>query len=229
MLEINSITVGYGTKIILDKLSLSVNPGSIHGILGKNGAGKTTLFKSIYGQLKKISGAVLWHGTPIQSDHIGFLETQNYFYSYITGKEYLKLLSTNTLTEQEHIWSDLFQLPLDLPIDQYSTGMKKKLALQGLLLQNRPILILDEPFNGVDLESSELIYRILKKLKEQGKTILIASHILETLTRSCTQISFLEEGKFQKTYEETEFHEMELQLRQLLSARIDPLLDQIFQ
>lgn len=227
MLAIESLTVSYGPKPILKDLELTIQSNSIHGVLGKNGAGKTTLFKTIYGQIKPDKGALRWEAQSVHPKYIGFLETHNFFYNNITGREYLSLLSNNS--KHSAIWEQLFQLPLDELIDRYSTGMKKKLALQGILLQNRPLLILDEPFNGVDLESSELIYSILEKLKQLGKTIIIASHILETLSSTCDRISFLENGKFQRTFEKDKFPNMEQELRNSFKERIDPLLEQILE
>jgi ABC-2 type transport system ATP-binding protein len=106
----------------------------------------------------------------------------------------------------------LFLLPLDQVIDQYSTGMKKKLALLGVLKQDKPILILDEPFNGLDMETCRIIHLIILQLKEKGKTIIVTSHILETLTNLCDYIHLLEGGKVIKSIERKNFEDFVNQL-----------------
>src|SRR5690606_16503530 len=135
----------------------------------------------------------------------GFLETEYFFYSYMKGREYLELLSAKNDHFDIEKWNGIFELPLHELIDTYSTGMKKKLAFLGVLALDRPVLILDEPFNGVDVESNEKLFQILLRLKNTGKIILLSSHILSSLTGICDKISCLEEGTFLKTYSQGEF------------------------
>ncbi len=116
--------------------------------------------------------------------------------------EYLSLFQNANFDVQE--WNRIFELPLNDLVEGFSTGMKKKLAIFGILKLNKEILILDEPFNGLDLETARVIKLIVLKLKEQGKTIILTSHILETLTNSCDTISYLKNGQveFSKTKED---------------------------
>jgi ABC-2 type transport system ATP-binding protein len=216
MLNIKQLSFSYADYPILDRLDLRVRTGSIHGILGVNGAGKTTLFKCLYGLLSPQSGVIEWQEEPLNYRHIAFLETGNYFYSYISGREYLQLCAAGHPSFSIEDWNRIFRLPLDQLVDTYSTGMKKQLAFLGILAQDRPLLILDEPFNGLDLESSEKLSIIIQELQKKGKTILIASHILETLTRNCDRISHLSEGEIRTTYEAAEFRAMTDQLRRQL-------------
>jgi ABC-2 type transport system ATP-binding protein len=222
MLELKNISVGYGQNTILKDLNLSCNAGEIHGILGWNGAGKTTLFKTIFGFLTPKSGEIHLNNQKITQNQISYLETDNYFYPYLRGREYLQLLGGehNLLIQQ---WADIFELPLDAPVDTYSTGMSKKLAIAGIILQDRPVLLLDEPFNGIDLESSEKLLFILEKLKKAGKIILLSSHILPSLTSVCSQISMLQTGSFKQTYQPAQFDDLEAILKADIALKMTDL------
>ncbi len=221
MLTINSLTVSYGKTTVLDNLDLEAEEGMIHGLAGINGSGKTTLFHTIYGFIKPDTGSIQLNGQPLSRKKIALLETQNYFYSNIKGKEYLNLFPDPGGTFSIEPWQELFRLPLDDLIEDYSTGMKKKLALTGILKLDKPILLLDEPFNGIDMEAVRIIQLLLVRLKEKGKTIIITSHILETLTSICDHIHILENKNITRNYRKSDFEkisqylfgEMEEQLR----------------
>ena len=137
------------------------------------------------------------------------METNNYFYSRITGKEYLSLFCINNKSFSIEKWNNLFHLPLHDFIETYSTGMKKKLAFMGVIALDSPILILDEPFNGIDMETMQQFKLILVALKNKGKTLIITSHILESLTSICDKISYLNEKQIQFTYDKDNFALME--------------------
>ena len=228
MLKISNLSVSFGKHKVLDNLNLDCFKGELHGILGMNGAGKTTLFRTIYGFKKKDSGECIFENEAINNKKIGFLETENYFYSYMKGQEYLDLLSGVDNQFDIERWNKIFDLPLDDLIDTYSTGMKKKLAFLGVMALDRPVLILDEPFNGVDVESNEKIFQILERVKEQGKVILLSSHILSSLTNICDKISFLKEGVIVKTYEREEFPILESGLREMVQQNINQALNDLF-
>ena len=225
MLEFKNIKLSYGTKEVLKGLNLQIQSGDIHGILGMNGAGKTTLFRSIYGFLKPVSGSFYFNENILLQKQIAFLETENYFYAFMKGREYLELLSDKEKSFDIDAWNALFELPLQQFTDAYSTGMKKKLAFLGVLALQRPIFILDEPFNGVDIESNEKISLILERLKAQGKTIIISSHIIQSLTKICDKISYLNNGVIERTYGKAEFPELERELADRVKAGIGERLD----
>lgn len=208
MFTINDLSFAYGKNLVLNNLSLNIDAGQVHGIVGLNGSGKTTLFNLTYGLLKPKTGSINWNDGILHRKQISFLETKNYFYSNITGREHLQLFSTDNKFKID-IWQDLFKLPLDELIENYSTGMKKKLAILSVLKLNKPILLLDEPFNEIDLETSRIIMILLEKLKEKGKTILVSSHILETLTNTCDFIHHLENKGINKSYKKPEFVSLE--------------------
>ncbi|MEO0337803.1 MAG: ATP-binding cassette domain-containing protein [Bacteroidota bacterium] len=223
MLVIDDLSFGYSSKNVLDRLSCSIQAGSIHGIMGYNGAGKTTLFNTLYGRHIPKKGSIQWKQKDIQRTDIAFMETYTYFYSHILGQEYLELINRDAKSIEK--WGKVFDLPLDQRTDQYSTGMRKKLALAGILLLDRPILLLDEPFSGVDIENNEKIELILQKVKAQGKTIIIASHSIHHLINLCDGISLLEEGKIVQTYEKDQFEQLRQRFKEKVATELDSLLD----
>lgn len=151
--------------------------------------------------------------------------TENYFYRKITGHEYLQLFKNKDFLTGK--WNELFLLPLDDLVDSYSSGMKKKLALMGVLKQDKPVMILDEPFNGLDTESSRILRMILLKLKEQNKTIIITSHIIERLTNLCDSIHFLEKGKIKFSKTKTEFAVFEKEIFQSIEDKNLGLVEEL--
>lgn len=225
MITIKELNLSYGDLKVIQSLDISLEENRIHGIVGLNGAGKTTLLNAIYGLKKIDSGTITWNGSRINKRDMSYLPTENFFYSNITGKEYLSLFKNPHFEIQE--WNKLFSLPLDQVIDSYSTGMKKKLAIMAVLKQDKTLMILDEPFNGIDLETSRIVRSILLKLKEKGKTIFITSHIIETLTNLCDQIHYLEDGKIHFTKEKSEFSEFEKELYRSIEQKNSRLISDL--
>jgi ABC-2 type transport system ATP-binding protein len=208
MITINNLTISYNkNEKVIDTLNLSLAENLIHGIVGLNGAGKTTLLNTLFGLKKPVAGTIQFDNLEINKKSVAYLVTENFFYSNITGKEYLSLF-INTEFDIDQ-WNKLFTLPLDKVIDGYSTGMKKKLALLGVLKQDKPLMILDEPFNGLDIETCRIIRMILLRLKEKNKTIIITSHIIETLTNLCDFIHYLEAGQIKYSRDKSGFSEFE--------------------
>ena len=227
MLTINNLSFSYQEESILKNLNLVLANGLVHGIVGLNGAGKTTLFNLIYGFLSPDSGDVQWNEKMLKRELIGYLPTENYFYHNITGAEYLALFNKGSQTYNEEIWAEILSLPLNELVDNYSTGMRKKLALLGLLKQDKELMILDEPFNGIDLETSRVLMLLLKKLKANGKTILISSHIIETLTETCDFIHHLEEGRFKNSFAQADIPQIKQELFQKLELKHLKLINQV--
>ena len=223
MLEINQLNFSYGEKTVLQNLDLQVAPGEIHGILGANGAGKTTLFRLLAGWLKPKGGSIRWEGQAIGPRQTSFLETDPYFYPYLKGVEYLRLI--RDAPERIQQWNQLFDLPLDELTDDYSTGMQKKLAFLGVLLQERPVLILDEPFNGVDLAGNEIMMAVIRRSGVLKGATFISSHILNTLTQVCDRISLLSGGRFTQTFGRAEFETLEASVRAESTAHLDQLFE----
>ena len=227
MISISRLTISYDGKTnVIDGLDLSLNENQIHGIVGLNGAGKTSMLRAIFGLVKADSGTFQFHDEPLTKKRMAFLPTENYFFPNITGNEYLALFKNGEFDLTG--WNELFKLPLDKIIDDYSTGMKKKLALIGILKMDKPVLILDEPFNGLDIETGRILRSILLKLKEKGKTIMVTSHIIETLTNMCDQIHYLESGKIQFSKNEDEFGTFEADLFEKLEEQNRDAIDGLF-
>lgn len=212
MITIQNLSKSYGKKEVLKGIDLSFSAGEVYGIVGENGAGKTTLFNCIAG-LIPFNGSVSYANGKLK-DHLGYLETTPYFFSRMTGREYLRLLGQARKQPIQHLdQRNVFQLPLDEYAIQYSTGMQKKLALMGLLLQQNQVLILDEPFNGVDIQSNLIIKEVIHELKRLGKLILISSHIFSTLHETCDQIFHLGEGRIKQQVNKAQFAEFEAEMK----------------
>lgn len=194
MITIDKLSVSYRAgEYVLDSLSLDLPARAIHGIVGLNGAGKTTLFDTLFGLKRAQQGTVSYNGHPLTKKDTAYLPVENFFYPNITGAEYLSLFYAPGFDREA--WNALFGLPLNRLIDEYSTGMKKKLALLGIIEQDKPVLILDEPFNGLDMEMCRVVHLILLQLKAAGKTLIVSSHILESLTGLCDYIHYLQNGR----------------------------------
>jgi len=229
MLTIENIHVTYQKENeILKGINLSLHEGEIHGLVGLNGAGKTTLLNTLFQFIRPQSGSLIYNKEPLRREEIGYLEAENFFYPYMTGNEYLDLFSDNGRQMDYETWAELFNLPLKEITETYSTGMRKKLALLAILKQNKPILILDEPFNGLDLESVEIVICLLNKLRTPDRTILVTSHIFETLTHCCDRIHYLEKGVIRGSYSKEEFGILATELQKTIYSRIDTLSGQLF-
>lgn len=199
LISIKDLSKAYGKTKVLDSLSVSYESGKIYGLIGENGAGKTTLFNCIMGvadyvgEIRKSSSMT-----------VGYMPAESFFYSLITGKEYLdfcvKAKGKKIDCKAIDSLNKVFQLPLDRYASDYSTGMKKKLALMALLLQDNDLYILDEPFNGVDLYGCIQLKRIIFELKNNGQTVIISSHLINTLHELCDAIDFLDNHTIRKRY-----------------------------
>ncbi len=195
-LKVQELKLNYGTKTVLENISAIFEEGSINGIVGLNGSGKTTFYNALQGTIQPVRGVITYNNVSLLKNQIAFLETHNYFYSYITGREYLDLFEQKNEVLSKDQTYDLFDLPLDSLIETYSTGMKKKLALMALLKKDVPIYMFDEPYNGLDLESCKIVDMVLSYLKENKKIILISSHIIDPLTKISDKVFLLHKGFF---------------------------------
>jgi ABC-2 type transport system ATP-binding protein len=214
MIKTERLSKSYGNKQVLKNIDLVFEKGISYGIVGENGAGKTTLFKCIAG-LEKYEGTVTSDFDKLKN-HLGFLQTEPYFFQKITGREYIQLLCNARRLKAENIDErNIFDLPLNQYASTYSTGMKKKLALLAILLQENDVFILDEPFNGVDIQSNIIITDIIHKLKKLGKTVIISSHIFSTLSDTCDEIHLMKEGEFIKKVFREEFKDLEKEMKEI--------------
>ncbi len=220
-----NIHVAYREKQVLTDLNFVAPVGEITGIVGLNGTGKTTLLNAIYGTVKSQQGTVTYNKQSIEAGTIAYLETQNFFYQRITGGEYLQLFRIQHPNFDIEEWNKVFRLPLNKLIDTYSTGMKKKLAFMGILSLNRPIIMLDEPFNGLDLETNETLKSILQILRSKQKTIIVTSHILDTLTTTCDSIHYLNNGIIEHRFDAPDYEPLKNLLAKFAYDELETLVD----
>ena len=212
MISIHNLSKSFGSKQVLKNINIRFDKGKIYGIVGENGAGKTTLFRCIAG-LEDYDGQIDSELNPLKN-YLGLLLTEPFFFTKITGKEYIRLLCNARKKEVSNIEDkNIFDLPLSQYASTYSTGMKKKLALLAILLQENQYFILDEPFNGVDIHSNIILVDLIRELKTLGKTVIISSHIFSTLSDTCDEIYLLSHGEIIKKVTRDHFDTLELEMR----------------
>jgi len=208
LVQIDSVLKSFGDKTALKNVSFSVPAGQICGLLGPNGAGKTTLFRLLMGILKATAGRLLIDGLDAFDDRvevkrlIGFLPDEPVFYSYLSGREVLELSAAmhglNVSSTMERLAPILAQLRLADDInnyaEDYSRGMKKKLGLLLAMLHQPKLLVLDEPTNGLDVESTHLFYDLIFETAQQGVTVLFSTHLMDHVTKLCSHAVIINEG-----------------------------------
>lgn len=207
--EIEAVSKQFGDKTVLSDVSWSLSQGCISGLLGPNGAGKTTLFRLLMGILKADRGRLSIGGFDCFDDRVrakrlvGFLPDEPIFYSYLSGREILQLSAGMHGLEVEETLERIEPLLHRLGLteaaeryaDDYSRGMKKKLGLLLALLHEPPLLILDEPTNGLDVESTRLFLDLMREQAETGTTILFSTHLMDQVERLCSEAAIIAEGK----------------------------------
>lgn len=212
MIKIVDLHKSYDSKSILKGINAEFSRGKIYGIIGENGAGKTTLFRCIAG-LERFDGEITSDLQPLKN-YLGLLFAEPYFFDKITGEEYIRLLCNARHKDIDGITDkNIFDLPLSQYVSTYSTGMKKKLALLAVLLQGNEFFVLDEPYNGIDINGSIVLTEILLKLKELNKIVLLSSHIFSTLRDTCDEILVLKNGTFTKQVYRDNFDTLEDELK----------------
>lgn len=209
MLQLRRVTKRFSSIAAVDNVSFCVRPGEVAGYLGPNGSGKSTTMKMITALLEPTAGSILFHGQPIQRDLIAYKKRMGYvpeepqLYSHLTGNEYLgmvaRLRDIPSKTAAERIDGLLRSLALHAdrhaPISAYSKGMRQKVLLAAALVHNPDLLLLDEPFSGLDVGSAQVLRRLIQELAERGKVVLFSSHELETVERVCSRVVILHRGK----------------------------------
>ncbi|MBL7940234.1 MAG: ATP-binding cassette domain-containing protein [Flavobacteriales bacterium] len=199
MITITDLRCSYGDRTVVDVPEYGMTPG-VHGIVGLNGAGKTTLLNALYGFGRNAEATVQWNGTNMGHANTAFQEAESYFHPGITGREYLDLFMPKAWIGDAKALNALLEVPLDQLISTYSTGMKRKLVLLGVLGLEREVLLLDEPMNGLDLASVRVLEAIIRRLAERGRTVLITSHVLGPLVALCDHVHLLKQGTFARSF-----------------------------
>ena len=209
MLKINHLTKTYGEKKAVDDLNIHINPGEIYGFIGHNGAGKTTTLKSVVGILQFDQGEILIDGKSIQTDplackrEIAYIPDNPDLYDYMTGIKYLNFIAdvfgVSAQDRQTRIrkYADLFELTEDLaqPIAAYSHGMKQKLAIIAAWLHQPKLIIMDEPFVGLDPKASHLLKGMMRDVCDAGGAIFFSTHVLEVAEKLCDKVAIIKGGK----------------------------------
>jgi len=202
MIKISNLSASYGRHTVFNDVSVCFDTGKVIGILGSNGSGKTTFFNILYRFLENYGGTchgkLQYKASELQRSNIAYLMQDFYFYPYITGSEYLSLIGSDNDNNPVFKSNNIFELPLDDLVETYSEGMKKKLVLSGLLQLNRDIYLFDEPYSGLDLEGVHILNRLIDKLNEYGKTVLIASHILDAIKNISDDFYFIHDKSIKR-------------------------------
>ena len=207
MLEFINFTKSYGNKIAVDNISFKIESGDIYAFVGPNGAGKTTTLKSACGILDFDSGDILIDGLSIKTNpieckkKIAYLPDNPDLYEFLKGIDYLNFICDiyDVKEREERIkkYSDLFELTgfLGNTINTYSHGMKQKLAIISSLIHEPKLLILDEPFVGLDPVSAHKLQEVLKELTKDGLAVLFSTHVLEVAEKLCNKVAIIKDGK----------------------------------
>ena len=209
MLKINHLTKTYGEKKAVDDLNIHINPGEIYGFIGHNGAGKTTTLKSVVGILQFDEGEILINGKSVRTApldckrDIAYIPDNPDLYDFMTGIKYLNFIAdifkVSVADRQERIrkYADLFELTADLaqPIAAYSHGMKQKLAIIAAWLHRPKLIIMDEPFVGLDPKASHLLKGMMRDVCDAGSAIFFSTHVLEVAEKLCDKVAIIKGGK----------------------------------
>ena len=209
MLRIEHLTKRYGDKLAVDDLSLHIAPGEIYGFIGHNGAGKTTTLKSAVGILQFDSGAVTIDGLALDADPLGckarlaYIPDNPDLYVFMTGIKYLNFIADifgvspaerqtriHDLAERLGLTADLAQ-----PISAYSHGMKQKLAIISAWIHQPRLIVMDEPFVGLDPKASHLLKQMMREHCDQGGAIFFSTHVLEVAEKLCDKVAIIQKGR----------------------------------
>jgi ABC-2 type transport system ATP-binding protein len=209
MLNIKELTKSYGEKKAVDNLSLHINKGEIYGFIGHNGAGKTTTIKACCGILQFEKGEIYIDGVSVKDNpleckkKIAYIPDSPDLYEFLSGIKYLNFVSDiygiSQTDREEKIkkYSDLFGLTADLaqPISSYSHGMKQKLAVISALIHDPKLIIMDEPFIGLDPTASHLLKEIMHEICAGGGAIFFSTHVLEVAEKLCDKVAIIKNGR----------------------------------
>ena len=209
MIQINHLTKRYGDKKAVDDLSLHICPGEIYGFIGHNGAGKTTTLKSCAGILRFDAGDILIDGVSVKADpltckgKIAYIPDNPDLYDFMTGIQFLNFIAdvfgVTSRDRQERIGAlaDSFELTADLaqPISAYSHGMKQKLAIISAWLHNPKLIMMDEPFVGLDPKAAHLLKGMMREVCDRGGAIFFSTHVLEVAEKLCDKVAIIKGGR----------------------------------
>lgn len=213
MLKIEHLTKRYGDKTAVDDLSLHIQPGEIYGFIGHNGAGKTTTLKSCAGILQFDEGEIMINGSSIKKDPIkckkdlAYIPDNPDLYEYMSGIRYLNFIAdifeipADIRQEKIRRYADLFELTNDLaqPVAAYSHGMKQKLAVISAWIHSPKLIMMDEPFVGLDPKASHLLKEMMREHCDAGGAIFFSTHVLEVAEKLCDKVAIIKQGSLIRT------------------------------
>jgi ABC-2 type transport system ATP-binding protein len=209
MLELRGVTKRYTGIPVVNDVSFSAASGEVTGYLGPNGSGKSTTLKMITGLIEPSEGEILFNGLPIGNNRIlhkqrlGYVPEEPHLYPHLTGAEYLEMVGQlrgipdRQVTNKTNGFLRLLGLhgDRDVPISSYSKGMRQKILLAAALLHNPDLVLLDEPFSGLDVNSALVLRGLIRELAARGKVVLFSSHELDTVERVSSRIVILHKGR----------------------------------
>ena len=209
MLKIEHLTKTYGEKKAVDDLSLHILPGEIYGFIGHNGAGKTTTLRSVAGILQFDSGEITIDGIALKRDplackrRLAYIPDNPDLYDYMTGIQYLNFIAdifavpADVRRERIAKYAALFELTADLaqPVSAYSHGMKQKLAIIAAWLHAPRLILMDEPFVGLDPKAAHILKGMMRELCDAGGAIFFSTHVLEVAEKLCDKVAIIKAGK----------------------------------
>ncbi len=209
MLDLCNVCKRYSSIVAVENVSFCARPGEVTGYLGANGSGKSTTMKMITGLIEMDSGAMLFDGQDVQDDpmafkrRMGYVPEEPHLYTHLSGLEYLEMVAQLRNLPQKSTAASIDGLlhllalhgDRDVAISSYSKGMRQKVLLAAALLHNPELILLDEPFSGLDVGSALILRSLIQELASRGKTILFSSHELETVQRICSHVVILHHGK----------------------------------
>ncbi|MFD1417953.1 ABC transporter ATP-binding protein [Companilactobacillus keshanensis] len=232
MLELSNVNTFIGRRKIINNVSFTVKDGSVVGLIGPNGAGKTTIMKTILG-LTKFTGVITLNGKEItENNHspltkVGALIEHPAIYPFLTGLENLKLYSSNKIDMMNIVEQLKMNAYIDLKAKGYSLGMKQKLGIAIALLNKPRLVILDEPMNGLDIEATILVRKIIKQYSSSGTSFLISSHILGELEKVMTAVVLISDGRVITNCSIEEFEKINNQQYQLYTENMPKTLQSL--
>jgi len=208
MLEVRSLTKLYSGIPAVTDISFCAPAGEVTGYLGPNGSGKSTTIKMITGLIEPTSGEILFHGERIDSNRVayrqrlGYVPEDPHLYPHLTGLEYLEMVSELRCLPRRSAAAKINELlrllalfpNRHVPVSSYSKGMRQKVLLIAALLHNPDLIVLDEPFSGLDVSTALVFRDLITALARKGKVVLFSSHELETVERVCSHVVILHKG-----------------------------------
>ena len=209
MLKINNLTKTYGEKKAVDDLSLHILPGEIYGFIGHNGAGKTTTIKACCGIMQFDAGEILIDGISIKENpltckaNLAYIPDNPDLYEFMSGIQFLNFIAdifgvgAKERTDRIYKYADMLELTKDLaqPISAYSHGMKQKLAIISALIHEPKLIIMDEPFVGLDPKASHLLKELMREICDGGGAIFFSTHVLEVAEKLCDKVAIIKGGR----------------------------------